>query len=187
MLEALTIAALIIGPISAVQVQNWVAYYRERKARQLRIFTALMATREDRLSKEHVAALNLIEMNFSDTKKKEKPVIDAWKLLLRQLNNPPEDRASESETDSAYERAGERRDECVTNLLLAMSEFLGYGFKTIDIKDGWYIPMGHESEGQERETIREELVNLLTGKKSLNVNIQNLSEEETEEKGETEL
>ncbi len=176
MLEILTIAALIIGPISAVQVQNLVAYYKERKARKLHIFRVLMATRAEPLAKEHVRVLNLISIDFSDKYKKEKPVINAWKLLLDQLESYPdsENYKDESKYERDYQDAEKKYKEYFTDLLLEMSKYFGYGFDKIHIKNDWYVPSGHSNEQKDKHLVLNGLVELLTGETPLNVNIENL-------------
>ncbi|MHA6848823.1 DUF6680 family protein [Ralstonia syzygii] len=52
------VGATIAGPILAVQAQKWVERAREATNRRSLIFTTLMATRQSRISMEHVRALN---------------------------------------------------------------------------------------------------------------------------------
>ena len=61
----LTIIAILLAPVFAVQVQKWVEHLRERRGKKLGVFQALMATRGARLSPEHVRALNMIDLEFS--------------------------------------------------------------------------------------------------------------------------
>ncbi len=173
MLEILTIAALIIGPILAVQVQNWVAYYKERKARKLHIFRVLMAEHTQNSSPEYVAALNLIPIDFSDKNKKEKPVIIAWKTLLAEHDNTPNrsEYKNEAEYLNADQIAEDKAYECHIDLIFQISKCLGYSFEKVDLKATGYVPTGHDEKEDNLEIIREELVNLLTGKKPLDINV----------------
>ena len=63
--EVLTILAVILGPILAVQAQKAIERWRERRNRKLWVFKTLMATRGSRLSPNHVQALNMIDLEFS--------------------------------------------------------------------------------------------------------------------------
>lgn len=60
----LTILALIVGPIAAVQTQVWLERRRERGNRKLEIFKTLMRARGSPLSREHVDALNTLTLEF---------------------------------------------------------------------------------------------------------------------------
>ena len=62
--EWITISAIIIGPILAVQVQKLIERYKEKNDRKLNIFKTLMATRGARVSFEHVRALNMIDTEY---------------------------------------------------------------------------------------------------------------------------
>ncbi len=174
--DILTILAIFVGPFVGIYAQSWVEYYKERKARQLNIFRVLMATRADSHSKEHVRALNLIDIDFLQNKK-EKPVIIAWKVLLKHLDNYPDQKDYKGKSkkyESAYEDAEKKSEKYLNDLLLVMSNFLGYAFKQEDIKDGWYATDGHGIEEEENDIIRESLVELLTGETHLNVNMKTL-------------
>ena len=59
-----TSAAVVIGPILAVQAQKMVERIKDKRERQLKIFKALMTTRAERVSREHVQALNMIYIEF---------------------------------------------------------------------------------------------------------------------------
>jgi predicted metalloendopeptidase len=91
----ITIAAIIIGPILAVQAQKILEALRYKKQRRLTLFHTLMSTRATRLSNEHVAALNMIDIEFYGRKifgvrfqtPREKSVTNAWKNYNDHLNS----------------------------------------------------------------------------------------------------
>ena len=60
----ITVIAVIAGPILAVQAQKFVESFREKKQRRSAIFKTLMSTRAERLHREHVQALNMIDIEF---------------------------------------------------------------------------------------------------------------------------
>ena len=84
-MEWLTIAAIILGPILAVQAQKWIERKSTRKERRLALFKALMSTRATRLSPLHVEALNMIDIEYYDNQK----IVDAWHLLSDLFDNYP--------------------------------------------------------------------------------------------------
>ena len=87
--ELLTIVAIIIGPILAVQAEKFLQRNRDNRYRRLNIFKTLMATRGSSLSFSHVEALNRIDLEFSDNKKYDK-VIAAWKEYFDNLGHKKE-------------------------------------------------------------------------------------------------
>ncbi|MGZ7172458.1 DUF6680 family protein [Burkholderia gladioli] len=56
--------ATLLGPVLAVQAQKWVERAREATNRKQSVFTTLMATRQSRVSIDHVRALNSIDLAF---------------------------------------------------------------------------------------------------------------------------
>ena len=82
MLGALTIVAIIAGPIIALQVQRQLDSSREARNRKLWVFKTLMSYRSTALSPNFVQALNLIDVEFDANSEKEKAVRNAWKVLL---------------------------------------------------------------------------------------------------------
>ena len=81
--EILTIAALILGPIAAVQVEKIIAKHRNTRDRKLSIFKTLMATRGSILSYQHVEALNRIDLEFQE--EEYIAVVRAWKEYFDHL------------------------------------------------------------------------------------------------------
>ncbi len=97
-----TIAAIILGPVLALQIQRKLDQERETKNRKLGIFRTLMSYRATRLAPLFVQALNLIDIEF--TERSEKPVRDAWKELQDHYSDwgrkAPERRKLDDKTDS---------------------------------------------------------------------------------------
>src|SRR5580704_11566902 len=85
MTDILTIVALIMGPVLAVQAQKVIDRAREGKNRRLWVFKTLMATRHATLSIDHVSALNRIDLEFVDNKKYHK-VLEAWRQYFDNLS-----------------------------------------------------------------------------------------------------
>lgn len=83
----LTVIAIIVGPIAAIQIQEHLERGREQRRRKVQTFRELMVTRATILSPRHVEALNAIPVEFSSKISAEKKVIDAWQYYLNHLNN----------------------------------------------------------------------------------------------------
>jgi hypothetical protein len=76
------VIATLVGPVLAVVVTRLVDDHRQRRARQMELFRALMAGRRTPLSIERVKALNLVEVEFY-----KKPEIEvAYSELMNHIN-----------------------------------------------------------------------------------------------------
>ena len=65
----------------------------------------------------------------------------------------------------------EKADDLLADLLQIMGQSLGYDFDKVKIKRGIYIPRGHGEEMTDQFIIRKGLVNILSGKVSLPVEV----------------
>lgn len=133
-------AATILGPILAVQAQKWIERATQRTNARRSLFHSLMSNRATRLNDEYVRALNLIDLEFSQTQSKprDKAVIDAWRSLFGELHNSPGDGASADENRAWNQRVDDR----LISLLAAMSKALGYDFSDEQLRRGIYYPKG---------------------------------------------
>ncbi len=81
-IDILTILALLLGPIIALELQKQLEKRREERNRKLWVFKTLMAYRNTPLSPNFVQCLNLIDIEFNGDNSPEKAVRTAWKVLL---------------------------------------------------------------------------------------------------------
>ena len=162
----LVIAAMIIGPILAIQVQKFIEYRNLKRERKMYVFKTLMATRGTRLSPLHVEALNMIDIEFYDTNE----VVAAWKLLLDNFYHYPTDRQ-----DPSYEAkliaCSEKSKDLLVDLLYEISQVLNYKFDKVHLKRGCYTPVGHGEVEFEQQFIRKSFVELFSGRKTFPVKI----------------
>lgn len=172
-MEIITIIAIIIGPIAAVQVDRYLYKIRSNRNNRVSIFKTLMATRGNVLSYRHVEALNRIDLEFSG-KKKYDEVISAWKLYF---NNLVKD-VSEYK-DEELKRWNDENHDLLVDLLLEMGKSLGYKFDKALIKRNIYSPRGHWEIEQEQKLIRMSLIELLRGNSSLPMKIIQNENDET--------
>ena len=173
----LTILALLVGPFIGIYTQKWIETKKEHRSKQLDIFRVLLGDRHSNFSVKYIRALNLIPIDFSDKKKKEKPVIIASKTLLNHLINPPEEKdyKNEAEYRNAEQIAEEKESEYRVNLIFELSKCLGYSFEKFDIKGAGYNSTADEEEERfEKKIIRAGIIDLLTSASPLNLNITNL-------------
>ncbi len=157
------ICAVLLAPVIAVQVQKWMENFREDKSRKLLIFKSLMSTRATSLSNEHVQSLNMIDLEFNN--KKYSNVTSAWKTYLDHLNSYPRD------NESLQPVWADKRIDFLAKLLQEMGHSLGYDFDEVHIKKGIYIPEAHTKLEDDNIKIRQGLINIIEGEKSLNINV----------------
>lgn len=155
----LTLIAVLVGPILAVQAQKWLERRRQDHTRKVFLFRELMATRATRLSTRHVEALNLIDLEFTAVGGKDKAVREAWRSYLDALGIPHDPQNQQLVFD--------RRDRAFTELLYQMAKRLGFAFDSVAIERNVYSPIGHGKLEDDQDLIRRGLVDLLSGKRAL--------------------
>jgi hypothetical protein len=150
--------ATLLGPILAIQIQKYFDRRGETNRRQVAVFRALMATRATPNSPEHVNALNAVPLEFH----KVAGVTGAWSDLLMHLN-----------TDSAGNHDQWRQTHIARFLALlkAMGAHLKYEFRDAEFQDHAYFPHWQGALMNEQELLRKGLVNLVTGKSALPMNV----------------
>jgi hypothetical protein len=167
----LTIVAILISPITALWLQKKAENYNEEKQRKLGIFKTLLATRANTVIPEHVQALNMIDIEFY----KQKEITDCWNIYRDHLNSYPH-----NADKSAGEHWEEKRVDFLTDILYSMSKFFGYNFDKVILKKGAYSPMAHGLFNLEQNLIRQEFVEIATGKKAIKVQVINQEEKEAD-------
>ena len=172
--EVTTIAALILGPILAVQVAIFLEKRRSVKNRRVDIFKTLMATRGSFLSMAHVEALNRIDLEFSNDEKYRK-IIEAWQEYFDNLGQ-------KVETEEQFTVWATKNEELLANLLYEMGQSLGYKFSKTLIKRNIYSPVGHARVEKENETIRKGLINLFNPESEVAIPMELVSDDTTLQK-----
>jgi len=163
------LSAIIIGPILAVQAQKILESLRYKKQKRLTLFHTLMSTRATRVSNEHVASLNMIDIEFYGRKilgtriqtPKEKTVTNAWKNYNDHLNS--------QYAPAQFPVWVERGEQLFTSLLYKMSKSLGYDFDEVQLKRDCYRPMAHGNLEEDQYKLRKALLELMAGTRSLPV------------------
>lgn len=165
--DIVMILAVIAGPILAVQAQKYIESIKESRNRKLGIFHTLMSTRATRLAQDHVAALNMIDIEFYGETRfgkrsqstGEKKITNAWKIYNDHLNSKA--------SDARIEAWADKSDELFTSLLYAMAQYLGYEFDEVQLKRDCYRPIAHGDIENDQHKLRQGLVAVLDGKKSI--------------------
>ncbi|PIP17540.1 MAG: hypothetical protein COX43_03800 [Parcubacteria group bacterium CG23_combo_of_CG06-09_8_20_14_all_35_9] len=167
--DGFMILAVLCSPFLAVYVQSKIDLNREKRRKRLWVFHTLMATRGDKISLNHVQALNSIELYFDDTKK-DKGILEKWNEYLDHLVHQ---NINESDKDysTRLDHWAKKADELLSDVLYIMSKSLGYDFDKVKIKRGIYIPKGHGDERYDNLIIRKRLSQILQGKDSLPIKV----------------
>ena len=167
----ITTIAIIVGPTIAVQIQIYLDKKREMRKRKLEVFKNLMATRAMGLSPEHVRALNMIDIEFYD----QKQIIDSWREYHSHLGEPFD--------ENSIALWSQKKNELLINLLFVMGKHLDYDFDKVNLKTGSYIPLGYGKIDEQNLLIRDNIIQILTGKKPF-LTAQVPADNETKAKGE---
>ena len=148
--EILNLIAIIIIPIIAVLIGQWLQTRSEKRKDKMPIFKTLMTSRVYGWTQESVHCLNIIDIVFADDKK----VRNAWKDLYDKycVQNPDESQLKKIET-AQYK------------LLETMAVSLGYKDKvTWETIQNPYIPKGMlrqiEAQNQSQQAYNNLLLNM---------------------------
>ena len=169
--DGLLIAATVVGPIAAVQVQKFIERTGERNRRRLQLFDALMGTRATRLADAHVQALNRIDLEFMAGRwawlfrgqaKKDRAVITAWRDYALQLN-VPFDPNSEAQTVAWNGRLS----DLFIELLFQLSHALKFDFTKEHLQRGIYHPTAHANREEAQLKVLHNAARVLAGEQPL--------------------
>ena len=154
-----TISAILLGPLFAILVARYLDRLRADKARKLAIFRTLMLTRGLPRDREHVGALNLVEVEFID----HQDVVDAWKAYLDNLGEA----LLPIEQKVRYDTTTRKRDALLTKLIDTIAKTLNIKVAQLDILDGNYVPPDWIDDDWEQRLVRRGLINVLYGRTAI--------------------
>lgn len=126
-----TIVAVFLVPVFAVLAARHMDDRRADKARKLDIFRTLMWTRGIRLDREHVGALNLVEVEFIDCP----DVMNAWKAYLANLG----EEIPSIEQKNRHDAFIKERNSLLTKLIDEIAKVLKIKVTQLDILEGNYV------------------------------------------------
>ena len=159
----LMILAVLLAPFTAVFAQRAIEVWWEKRQRRLLLFKELMASRGATLSHQHVQALNMLELEFSEPKFKS--IREAWREYHDHLNSFPQRGVDGFEAKIDVWNDGSER--LLGNLLQTMAQSLKYDFDPVLIKKGAYTPKGHADIELQNQAIRHYLIEVLAGRSNV--------------------
>ncbi len=151
--------AIVLAPLIAVQVSQWLDRARDKRNRQVEVFRTLMTTRRSRMAPDHIKALNMLDVEFSGNDRKEREVVDAWKAYLDHLND----------SSMSAEVWGTRGDDLFVDLIYAVANAVGYEFDKTHLRRSAYYPRGYGEAEWDVQQIRSGFREVLEGKRSIPV------------------
>ncbi len=167
----LMIMAVLLGPVLAIQVTQFLDDRKEKRTRKLTLFKVLMSTRSYRTNWEHVQALNSINLEFNKDDKEEKEVVSAWEAYIDSLGNKV--------------ISLEKQYEFFLTLLSKMAVILKYDFNETQIKNSSYAPVAHSNIDSENQLIRSGLIDVLNRQKPLCIFSTNIGKQDSQIKNES--
>ncbi len=151
------VLATIVGPVAAIIITRWGDQRREQRDRLFNIYRVLMATRRMNISADHVAAINLVEVEFH----KVQSVIDAWSTYLTHLNATSSGPLSPVEQ---HQQWNDRRSELLAILISKIALHLGIAKGEIEILHGGYAPQGWAQKDDRMLQMQNYVIALSEGK-----------------------
>jgi Family of unknown function (DUF6680) len=183
-LQWISLAAIFLAPLLAVQAQKLIESARDKRARRERLFHILMGTRAARVSAEHVQALNMIDLEFYGARflgmrfrlAGNRRITECWREYRDHLNSHPGVDA-EKHTIDAWGEAG---NTFFVALLHALSQCLGYDFDRVELAKGVYSPTAHFKTAITQIALQEWLLGVANGTQSVPLRVTQSDEEQLE-------
>lgn len=149
----LNIAAILLSAVAvvaAVFITNMLNRREQRRESKIDIFRTLMLTRVNKLSQEHVSALNAIEIEFNDCK----IVMEAWNKYFENLSS---------------DSTPEKRNRLFAKLVAEIAKTLNMRIEQLDILNENYLPQGWINDLEEQRLLRQLLIGLLNPNSSAKI------------------
>ena len=142
-LDIINIIAIIVIPIFAVLIGQWLQNRSEKRKDKVRVFSHLMSYRAiGYVDQQSVNILNLIPIVFND----DKNVIEKYNIYLKSLNIKTED----------FPQKQKEIENNKTKMLEEMAKNLGYKNINWEIIQNPYLPQGLINEINSMNLFKEE-------------------------------
>lgn len=160
------VLATFAGPVAAILVSALMTTKQEGRGRlresRMWLFRTLLRTRGIAINVDHVAALNLVEIEFY----KIEPVLAAWRNYMNHLNSVPGDHDMSPPEQAVFD---DTRTDLLAKLLFQISGHLGFTMSEIDLKKGGYAPSGWAARDQQEHALKYTAIRLFSGQEALRV------------------
>ena len=152
-----TVAAIIYGPIRAVEITRKKDLERDADARKRLILAALMRTRKMVIHPDHVGALNQVQLEFFN----HPEVLVSYRAYIANLSEtvPP--------PGNDLQNFLTRRNDLFFDLLYQIATASGVTVDRHELDRLAYVPFGWQSEQEELRAFRTAMLAVLQGQKPL--------------------
>lgn len=155
----LVLLAIFSGPLIGVWITRWIDAAQEKKKQRWDLFGTLRRTRGLELSPDHVAAINMVPVLFSD----DAEAMSEWGKLMDALNNPGWRSEDEKVREGFYKSAADARH----NLTQRIGEVVGAKLPKKEEHRLGYAPSAWENEFLEQAAARKLFIDVLSGEQPL--------------------
>ena len=152
-----TVVAIWFGPLKAVEAATKKEELRDATRRKREIFAALMRTRRTYMNPDHVAALNLVQLEFLNFEN----VLQAYKDYIKNLSEPV------PAPGPALDALVLRRQDLFFDLLHEIAKTVDCNIDKRDLERLAYVPQGWVNDETEVRLFRRALIELLHGQRPL--------------------
>lgn len=162
--EILSIDAIVLSPLIAIQVTKFLEKRTEKRLRRLYMFRTLMGTRASRLSNDHINALNMIDVEFYGNDKNSKQVVEAWKVYLDHLSDDVLRKGS-------IENWNSKGNDLFIDLLSKMAKSLNFEYDKSTLNKTAYVPVAQGELELDLQLIRRGVAGLFSGTISIPIKL----------------
>lgn len=155
------VAATFVGPVVAVLITIWYQRNIGWKDVKRSIYAAMMRNRRHPTSPDFVGAFNLVPVYFHNDKR----VMARYHVIFDIFSD-----ASWLNIE-ARPHMHQKVDEAIAHLLSKMSESVRLPIEQLDILNGAYAPQGWADDEMEQRQFRRAMLEVVTGQRSIPVNI----------------
>ncbi|HEU4819725.1 MAG TPA: DUF6680 family protein [Qipengyuania sp.] len=128
--EIINLAAIVVGPIFAVLISVWLSNRKQERDQKIIVLRMLLSTRHLPADPGFSVAINLIPVEFGDSK----PVMAAYKDFIQAVQNP----ANSSPDLPALQSSATK----TTKLIFEIARHLGFDIRETDIQHAGYAAAG---------------------------------------------
>lgn len=159
--DVLVVFATMVSPFIAVQASEKLRANASAKDAREKVFHTLMSTRGARLTPDHVAALNRIDLVFPAAS--FSGVSDAWNMYLRHMS------LSQAEAEPLGEVHFANGNRLFLSLLKAMAVALNTPFSDTAMQHNAYYPQGYIHNEQQGYLLRDAALQVLKGEQAISI------------------
>ena len=164
-LSIATIIAIVVGPLLTGLVLHILAKRDRVWTRRYMVFRDLMRTRRQTLHQDHVAALNLVEVEFENCPN----VIREYRTYLKILEESVDDPTGTDQ--DKHKLWADKTGRQLTRLISEIAKTVNVKKEQMEILEGGYSPRYYEDNEIRAQMIQNRLLDVLFGRYSFPVAI----------------